>query len=341
MPLGPRIPALRALGHRTSDSDSTSWPTPTSTDANTGVGQTKDDKGPNATGGTTLPGAAHLAPWPTPTAVELGNTLENYQAMKANMKSGPRAAITHLSLATQLIAGWPTPTSEDSEATGSRPARDGKSESHTLNSAAKLPVVGWTTPQAHDASPRGKGQKPKHGTAHGCADLNADVAKLPMVGWETPKASDGNGARKDDGKRGLGLNTQAGWATPNARDYKSESAKPETQQGWFEHSRGKNLSKEVLLTTESWATPVAADARGSAGVGKPELPNQVLELSGTTPDGSTAETTSGAASHLNPRFSLWLQGLPDVWAFCAERAMRSVRPKPKRSSKRTSPSESE
>ena len=39
-----------------------------------------------------------LAPWATPVATELGNTLENYMAMKAKMRSGPRHAITHPSL---------------------------------------------------------------------------------------------------------------------------------------------------------------------------------------------------------------------------------------------------
>jgi hypothetical protein len=32
-------------------------------------------------------------PWATPVSTELGNTVENYLAMKANMKSGPRKAI--------------------------------------------------------------------------------------------------------------------------------------------------------------------------------------------------------------------------------------------------------
>lgn len=43
-------------------------------------------------------------PWATPVSTELGNTVENYLAMKANMKSGPRKAITHPSLQAQLTA---------------------------------------------------------------------------------------------------------------------------------------------------------------------------------------------------------------------------------------------
>jgi hypothetical protein len=49
---------------------------------------------------------AHAVPasWATPVSTELGNTIENYCAMKRNMKSGPRQAITHPSLQAQLTA---------------------------------------------------------------------------------------------------------------------------------------------------------------------------------------------------------------------------------------------
>src|SRR5690606_37029127 len=49
-----------------------------------------------------------------------------------------------------------------------------------------LSPKGWTTPQAHDGSPRGRGQKARHGTKHGCADLNRDAQ---MAGWPTPMAN--------------------------------------------------------------------------------------------------------------------------------------------------------
>ena len=70
---------------------------------------------------------------------------------------------------------------------------------------------GWHTPQAHDSSPRGKGQKLRHGTKHGCGDLNADAQIT-------------------------------GWATPAARDYKSESATDELNQDRLNQARGKPLS---------------------------------------------------------------------------------------------------
>lgn len=83
----------------------TSWPTPLAADA-------KRSDGVFPRGNLTLVGAANLSGWATPTATELGNTLENYLAMKSNMKSGPRKAITHLSLQAQL-ASWATPAARD------------------------------------------------------------------------------------------------------------------------------------------------------------------------------------------------------------------------------------
>jgi hypothetical protein len=112
-----------------------SWPTTQARDGNHGGGQAKramgetrhgsnlDDfallaPGPWATlvrengdhsrtdrgrPGPNLSEQAQRAGWATPVSTELGNTLENYRAMKANMKSGARTAITHPSLQAQLV----------------------------------------------------------------------------------------------------------------------------------------------------------------------------------------------------------------------------------------------
>jgi len=52
------------------------------------------------------PSSTEIGPasWATPVSTELGNTVENYLAMKRNMRSGPRKAITHPSLQAQLTA---------------------------------------------------------------------------------------------------------------------------------------------------------------------------------------------------------------------------------------------
>src|SRR5690606_1476094 len=64
----------------------------------------------------------------------------------------------------------------------------------TSGKGSGLSPKGWTTPQAHDGSPRGRGQKERHGTKHGCADLNLDAQ---MAGWRTPSGSDGEGGTMD------------------------------------------------------------------------------------------------------------------------------------------------
>ena len=70
----------------------------------------------------------------------------------------------------------------------------------------------WTTPQAHDSSPRGKGQKAKHGTKHGCACLATDAT---LASWPSPKASNTTGP---------GAASLASWATPTSRDHKDGSS---------------------------------------------------------------------------------------------------------------------
>ncbi|KKN11040.1 hypothetical protein LCGC14_1030710, partial [marine sediment metagenome] len=87
-----------------------------------------------------------------------------------------------------------------------------------------------------------------------------------------------------------------------------------------------------------WPTATVNDATGSkyqyssGDHSKPvlKLPGAV-ELIGQDPAPSNAETASGAAYRLNPRFSLWLQGYPDGWVSCGERGMRSYRKSRRRS----------
>ena len=78
----------------------------------------------------------------------------------------------------------------------------------------------------------------------------------PQSAWLTPTTSDMNGVREMDGKRSGGLNTQA---------------------------------------QSAWPTPLASDQRGSAGVGKKELPNIAkLATSWPTPAARDVAGKSGA-----------------------------------------------
>jgi len=92
--------------------------------------------------------------------------------------------------------------------------------------------TGWHTPQHHDSSPRGKGQKLKHGTKHGCGDLNAD-AQLAAPG--NPLAAPGE---------------MTGWATPSASDIRHPGSLEHLGRR-FSNTRGKRLEQQVAVYLDS------------------------------------------------------------------------------------------
>jgi hypothetical protein len=175
---------------------------------------------------------------------------------------------------------------------------DGARRNRNTPQTVKGLMKGWTTPMAHDGSPRVKGQKAKHGTKHGCADLNHDAT---LVGWPTPTMIDSvrgvetNEARKKRGANvGTTLNDAAaltGWATPLSRDAKSDR------------------------------NTVGKDLRGTKGY---PLSGQVLWVSGPSANSSPAQTVIPAGYQLNPGFSLWLLGYPIAWLSCGVRGIASV-----------------
>lgn len=107
-PSGRPIFARRVAVRLTSARESTfaGWPTTTKEDAHSSARHGYMNQG-NA--GTTLTDAARMAGWATPVSTEIGNTIENYLAMKANMAAGVRTAITHPSLQAQLVVSGMDP----------------------------------------------------------------------------------------------------------------------------------------------------------------------------------------------------------------------------------------
>jgi len=199
--------------------------------------------------------------------------------------------------------GWPTARAEDSESTGAhRGAPD------TLTSAARL--VGWPTPAVTNAE-RGGMLERTQGARRNLQDFAL------TAGWLTPTVSEADrGRMPNDGKRGAGLiEAMTGWATPAARDWRSDSGSEEWVKSRTARSKGNPLSFQVLAVA-GWATPNATDCEAAVGPSQTSLTNQVT---GRYQAPSYAQTASPVVYRLNPLFPLWLMGFPpSAWAFCAE-----------------------
>lgn len=266
------------------------------------------------------------AAWPTPAATELGNSLDSYLAMKRNMKSGPRTAITHLSQAAQA-ASWPTPTEGDAKSSGSRNLEGSKAHPGvSLTDAAMFgnsttPRTAWPTPTKADGDGGHQmGVASSTGQTPDGRKINVSLAGVVKIAeaWSSPTARDRHTMAKV--KRGAGSTAKGneiieplifqaakidGWRTPTSSE----------QQLYGQTDDGhRNLASQV----QAWATPTEQDSSNTAGPSQWQRNSDPLNVEavrhGMAPSGSPAQMARRGA--LNPAFPSWLMGYPPAWEGC-------------------------
>lgn len=183
------------------------------------------------------------------------------------------------------------------------------------------PIAPWTTPQKHDAQGAGSADRiGRHGTEHGCANLQDEVH---LASWPTPTTPNGGRVQSDEAtvtqKRPDGTKAQAGlenvarlagWRTPTACTPNSLRGQGQDPEIRASQGHAINLQDEVRLAFN------------------PDAPAR-LTASGEMLTGSSAGIGNGG--QLRPEHSRWLMGLPPAWDDCGVTAMESSRKSRRRS----------
>ncbi len=153
-PAGRSFSLLRALAHRTADTESSTWPTPRAEDSESSGARLS--RGVNDT----LTAVSRLASWPTPRAAEAG---PDY-AIKDRPDSGGMSLQT-----TAALAGWATPLAHEARLGYQRrdTGKKGSQESLTtevINAVGNRPHLSpWPTPQVDSFRSRSGDRKGEMG----------------------------------------------------------------------------------------------------------------------------------------------------------------------------------
>ena len=259
-------------------------------------------------------------------------------------RSVSRLAASALRTSDSGCGGWASPMAGTNRKSARAMSREGNSRNGGGQRSGpgleqQAEMAGWPTPMAGTPSTEDY-------NAAGSTDFERKVDALmgtretpngpKLAGRQTPAVNDAKGSdyAYPSGNHEtpfLKLPGQAkltGWATPAARDFKSESATDQFNAERWAHQRGKPLSAEATLA--GWATPKANEKRRSEDFQEGRALS-APEALGPKPTGCHVGTAGNG--QLNPAFSRWLMGFPPEWDDCA--------PTVTRLSRRSRPSSSE
>ncbi len=152
--------------------------------------------------------------------------------------------------------------------------------------------------------------------------------------WPTPQARDHFPAHSQEyiaSKKALGhgmanLNDVAMWATPAARDWRSDRSQKSSQEIYG--AKGRPLPRQAIEASP-WPTPTSLS--GGSETSNPPGNSRNNNLIRAHAIGQSAQTEKPGA--LNPEFVCWLMGFPAAWVSCGVSAMQSIRGQQRRSSK--------
>jgi hypothetical protein len=193
----------------------------------------------------------------------------------------------------------------------------------------KPETANWATPKAEDG----------YRLTMNVAQTNRDNPGLQAEAtlWATPKTSDMNGIREDDGKRGVGLNTEtANWPTPMAHDVSPRGSGQKLGQAI---AGNRCLGRESMehsysLRVQDWVVWALSMMSGNFTEETLSELSDALKRSLATPSNGS-ESLANAPTlrrRLNPQFVAWLMGVPIGWTSCAPLGMElSPRPSHTRS----------